>query len=291
MNKLELPETYKNTTVYGVECVLYDTHVEVKEPSGINKSISHNDFSNILNKTIESPTQMKKYLLPANCYSMAVGRDSVEFGCYYPGRLRTIAYQHRGSTALKKYNIPFPNIIITFSLRKDLENWRMSSARYFATSKTIGQLDCELIAMRNHQEQIWCLPLGNSYGDGRLCEGRNSMPRVFTNNFRGLNWYFAVLYTSPFNDDLGVLELKTPVRLEEWYKELEKHKEFPYELLHGGIKVSTSLNIARGIGDNEIILDQSPDMPDEEEFDEFEDDNDDEDNDDYENEDGEQEVR
>jgi hypothetical protein len=63
-------------------------------------------------------------------------------------------------------------------------------------------------------------------------------PRAFKDNFRGLDWHFAIVYSTPFNDDLGIhgTAASRPV-VSEWYKEIAKHKTFPYELMKHGKKV------------------------------------------------------
>ena len=150
--------------------------------------------------------------------------------CYYLGEVREVTFQN--GTEITKYKIPFPNIIITSKLAKTNQKWGNGSIRFYCTNKSIGQLPLTPIEGVDRNNGIWALAFPNMYNDGRMCYGQNSMPGGFIeNNFRGLDWYFKVLYTAPFNSDLHVPEINEAPR--NWIMSLSKLSKFPYEKLSG----------------------------------------------------------
>lgn len=240
MSEEQLPEGYEKYPVKSQDITLYTSHVEVKMPNGMVKAISLGDFISTLSKTVKQENTLNAILLPANCYTYGQSLTELKLACYYPGRLRKIKFyrKHSDSTTID-YVIPFPNIIISHSLKKRADTWEHQDARYFATSKTIGQLDRTFIWVENQLNQIWTLPFANIYTEGRLCQGQNSLPKIFKDqyNLRGLDWHFAVLYNSSFNEDLLVPSLPRSKKAEAWYKEISEYQAFPYELLKNGDKV------------------------------------------------------
>jgi hypothetical protein len=229
--------------VKGQEVVIFPTHVEVKMADGTVKCISTGDFSAVLTGTLQAEVQAASILLPANCYYWSQTLNDLKLSCYYPGRVRPITHIARDNSATgnakpAKYDIPFPNVVISHKFKRANDKWDWKESKYLATSKTIAQLPLTFLWNVEAEEQIWPLPVSNMYEDGRMCYGSNSIPRMFKDNFRGLDWHFAILYNSPFNDDLGVHGTASVRRsVTEWYKELAIHKTFPYELMKHGKKV------------------------------------------------------
>lgn len=138
----------------------------------------------------------------------------------------------RNIPTAQKFTIPFPNIIITHSLQKEGEDWRISDTRYLATHKGIGELPLDRFLERSDtSDGIWVLPLPNIYSEGRACFGENTMLYRFSKNFRGLDWYFKFLFSTPFNEDLQIRSLKTQHTVSEWIQYLSTQTEFPYDKL------------------------------------------------------------
>lgn len=230
--------------VRGQEVTIFPTHVEVKMENGSVKCISTADFAAVLAGTVQSEVESNALLLPANCYYWASGLTELKISCYYPGKIRQISHIARdgASRDVHKYDVPFPNIIISHKLKRMSDKWEWKDSRYLATSKTIAQLPLTFLWVPDHENQIWPIPFSNMYAEGNLCYGQNSVPRSFKENFRGLDWHFALLYSTPFNDDLGVHGTATVHRsISGWYDQLSGHKVFPYELMKHGKKVDPAI--------------------------------------------------
>jgi hypothetical protein len=252
-------KAYEHTDheVKGQEVTIFPTHAEVKMPSGSIKCISIADLTAALSSTLQDEIQSASLLLPANCYYWSQTVKDLKLSCYYPGRIRTI--MHVGydaedpSKTKKEYEIPFPNIIVSHKLARNGDKWEWKEARYLATSKSISQLPLTFLWAPESKEQLWAIPFTNTYAAGNLCYGSNSLPRQFRDNFRGIDWHFALLYSTPFNDDLGIPSTASgnwvPAK---WFKELSKHKVFPYELLKFGKKPIESKSTATNIFNVEI---------------------------------------
>lgn len=242
MSEEKLPDGYENYPVKCQEFTLYDSHVEFKLPNGTVRAITVGDFIGTLSRTLQQENHVKSTLLPANCYVIGQSVSEMQLSCYYPGRKRIVQfYRKHGDRTTVSYTIPFPNVIISHRMRKAGDGWEHQESRYWATSKTIGQLGNEVIWNRDELNQIWALPLANIYPDGKLCQGDNTLPKIFTDphNLRGLDWHFAVLYNSSFNEDLHLPSVAKARRAEVWYQELSEKDTFPYNLLKHGDKVQT----------------------------------------------------
>lgn len=251
--ELKVPEGYEGHKVKCQEFLLFDSHVELKLPNGMTKAISLGDFVTTLAKTMNHETSMKATLLPANCYIWGQTLTEMKLACYYPGKPRKVEWVNKHQSADQPkapltFEIPFPNIVISHVLKKRADAWEHSESRYFATSKPVSQLGNEIIWAADHKNQIWAPPLGNMYPDGRLCYGQNSLPRgPYRESFRGLDWHFAVLYISSFNNDLAVPSLAKAAHCSVWYESLAGQKVFPYEALIGGKKIGTGISTAQDI--------------------------------------------
>jgi hypothetical protein len=142
----------------------------------------------------------------------------------------------------RKYTVKTPNIIISHKLEKhNNKQWRTVGSRFFCTDKRSGALSKGLIWDQNPTNRVYLSPFPNTYAEGHMCYGGNSMPSHFQdNNLQGLNWYYQFLFESPFNNDLGLRSLKEEVVAQDWFKTLEtaakNNEPFPYEKLRGYTK-------------------------------------------------------
>jgi hypothetical protein len=247
----EVLEGYEGYKVLCQDVRIYDSHVEIKLPNGMTKTISIADFLTTLSKTVSQEDLLKMTLLPANCYIWGQSITEMRLACYYPGKLREVktTVSARGTS---DYTIPFPNIVVSHILKRHLDGWEHQHARYYATTKSIGQLENRFIWEKNELDGVWALPLPNIYPEGRLCHGANTLLRgPFRESFRGLDWYFAVLHNSPFNDDLVIPSLAKALRTTGYFTELSKHKTFPYEMLVNGKKLmAAGRSVAQDIMDD-----------------------------------------
>lgn len=210
---------------------LYSDYVELTLSNGVKKIITLADFKHALDKSLNIQTQLTNSYLPPNCYMLGRGLDSIVISCYYTGETREVEFNLERHSRPKKFKIPFPNIVITHRLNKANNKWNVTKTSFFATDRNIGQLPTTPIDVIDRRNGIWSLPLPNMYGDGRMCYGQNSMPSGFVDdNFKALDWYFKVLFSTPFNGDLHIPEVRsTP---ENWMEELSKCKVFPYYRLN-----------------------------------------------------------
>ena len=208
---------------------LYPTHVEAIV-NNINKTISLADFKEILDGLM-SATEVKlpAFQMPYGCYLFGMQGRTLQISCYYPAQKKTIIYQDGGRDE-KKFELPFPNVVINHSLKKEGEQWAVERTKYYCTSKNVPQLPDKPITSTDRSNDIFLIPVSNMYETADMCFGANAMPIRFNQNLRGLDYYYQVLFDAPYNNDLGVkaLGLSSP---REWYAEWAEMNEFPYDRL------------------------------------------------------------
>lgn len=214
--------------------VLFKTHMTTIV-DGLNKSISIADFRDFINSIVgEEESNVPPIALPFGCFMFNRSGEHLRINCYHKEVVANIVYDTRDSkSSKKKYTIPLPNIIISFNLKKVEDGlWQLLTAKYFSTPKTVTQLPDNIFMDNvNSDFGIYKLPISNMYSENKMCFGNNTMPVRFTNNLRGLDYYYQVLTKAPFNADLGINGLTTRYNPQSWYEFLDKKTEFPYELL------------------------------------------------------------
>jgi hypothetical protein len=204
---------------------LYENKVVVKDLKGLDKNISLLDFKVMLDSSLNiQSNQLVSFDLPVNCYHFGCSSTELIVLCYYPERVTEILYYD------KRIKIPFPNLIIHHKLRIKSPSWNVYDTNYFITNKTVPEIPSEFISFADPKKGIFSVPFSNFYGgDGKMCYGRNSMPFSFNQNLRALDWYYQVIFNSPFNDDLGIHGTRTRVSVSSWYNKLEGLNKFPYD--------------------------------------------------------------
>lgn len=213
---------------------IFEDHVRVKLDGGVEKIISVIDFRDIINRSLGrlEDERLEGFNLPSNVFYFAKSAGTVQVSCYYQSRTADILYHS------DKINVVLPNIIISHVLLKNGEkDWRVSSTKYFCTDFSVSRLPKTFINSVDRTQHIFVLPMSNTYREGNMCYGNNSMITRFTeNNLRGLDWYYQYLFESPFNDDLGIAAIGSS-DVKSWYRKLEalakEGKPFPYEMLTG----------------------------------------------------------
>jgi hypothetical protein len=208
--------------------IMHSTHVEFETPTGLMKALSFADFKCLIDKAVEATEIEEPILLPSNCYLISRAGDNMKLSCYYPAAIREIEFIRRVDGKPKKHTIPFPNMILNFLLTKSADKWIVKSVYYYCTDKKLSQLP--LRAVTTQDEGVWNSPMPNTFGDAHMCYGRNSMPSGFVDNFRGLDWYFSFLFSTPFNSDLNISCVKG-THPADWINELSGMTEFPYARL------------------------------------------------------------
>lgn len=210
---------------------LLDTHVECSLPGGIVKAISFSDFKAVIESVVSDSSEEPNLFLPSNCFVFSKSSTDIKLSCYYPGEKREVQYVKTRGGSASKMTIPFPNMIINFDLKNDNNRWVVANAQYLSTHKRLSQLP--LKRPKEGDEGVWIAPLPNTFGGGRMCYGNNSMPSGFTDNLRGLDWYFQFLFATPFNSDLSINSLKSSFSTSAWMEFLSECDEFPYDMLSG----------------------------------------------------------
>lgn len=210
---------------------IFDAFVEVEMSHGMKKTLSIHDYVSSLTSTIGVDEKVTPMFLPSNTYLASHSQTSMIIGCYFAEAKREIQYKPRGAASLKKIPIVFPNIVISHQLKRVGDEWHLKQSQFFATNKSLGELPMEFITKADYSKGIWPVPFTNTYDSGNMCYGGNTMPFVFKDNFRGMDWYYQFLYSTPFNDDLGVRSLKKSMSPAAWYDYLGKQDKFPYDML------------------------------------------------------------
>ena len=216
-----------------IPIMLHKTHATVSI-NGILKSVSIQDFKRITAAASgDEEEEIPPICLPYGCFMFNLSNGVIHMNCYYPERISKITYDRQDGKPPVEFEVPFPNVILYFSLSQQPENsWSVTEARYFSTTKTVTQLeDTSFIDGISTADGIYRLPVSNMYSGNSMCFGRNTMPVKFTNNLRGLDYYYQILSIAPFNQDLGINGISSRYAPYDWFKFLHKKEKFPYDLL------------------------------------------------------------
>ncbi|HET8686720.1 MAG TPA: hypothetical protein VFM18_08655 [Methanosarcina sp.] len=218
--------------VDSVPFTLLDNCVKINV-KGVDKYISLDTFLEILDKSIAANRQVRteELFLPSNTYYLGRSAGKIMLTCYYAGGVRNVKYFDADRPSV------VPNIIVSYLVNTTGDIWKVSSAKYFCTDLPPSRLPRRFITSESHSERIFGIPFSNHYGEGRMCYGNNVMPVSFPNgNLRGLDYYYQFLFTSPFNDDLGVRAVAGH-SVSGWYSKIAKIASeggsFPYDQLRG----------------------------------------------------------
>lgn len=216
-----------------IPAILYPTHVATII-NGVSKSISISDFKNILSSVSsgDEGTTVPPMALPFGCFLFNRTGDSLYLNCYY-NEVNAKVFFNSGSRCKEEYLIPIPNVIISFILKKvDNTYWQVDQVKYYSTDKSVTQLpEDKFLDLVKPSIGMYKLPMPNMYGDNRMCFGGNTMPVRFTNNLRGLDYYYQILTQAPFNGDLSINGLTSSYSARGWLDYLQDEQKFPYHLL------------------------------------------------------------
>jgi len=209
---------------------------------GAEKFISYQAFYGILKARVsrEDSTEsgLKGFSLPRNCTWIGKDSENLEVNFYYPECVREITYHDT------KMKVVMPNLIIYHKLRKfSASEYEIVLTRYFCTDLSGRFIPKDKISCVDSRARIFLSPFSNTYEQGHMCYGYNTLPkRVSETNLRPLDGFYEFLFNSPFNDDLGIRALARSTDVGTWYRSLEKlaneGKPFPYSKLRGWISQS-----------------------------------------------------
>ncbi len=242
LTELASQSSYKET-VDAVPVLLLKDFVEVEISKNVKKQIGYKEFREILGRGINDTTDVKieGLLPPSNLIFLSQTAKQVRLNCYYSSAVRDMLY---GS---QKLRIVTPNVIISHTLNKDGEDWVLANTMYFSTDNPISKLPRTFISQVSNRDRIYYHAMSNTYDLGNMCYGGNAMPSRFKdNNLRGLDYYFNFLWTTPFNDDLGIRGASYD-SVRGWYRllaDLAKEKKgYPYDKLRGWTKHPDGITI------------------------------------------------
>ena len=230
-----------------IKASLYDTYVELETNPGQKKLIDYTSFKTIINNICKSENSVeitKGLLPPSNMIFLSQSSDEMCINCYYPEGIKPLQFDAQGGNPEKRYtkmDIIVPNIILSVSFKKDTNtgDWLVSGVHYLCTPTPVSKLPNSFIRTPDRANNIFVLPMSNTYDNGNMCYGSNQMPARFRDgNLRGIDWYYRYLWESPFNSDLGIIAIGSEMSPTNWYKLLnkiasEKDPVFPYNKLKG----------------------------------------------------------
>lgn len=225
-------------SVSGITALLLEDCVVLDFGNDFTKTVSYADFVVSLDRLVnkeEADTKGKQYFLAPGLFYMNFTKTHLEVCLYYPECTRQVKYLTHNRVSV------VPNIVITHKLVKRSEtNYSVIDTRYMATNKQLSELPRAFL--QPGQNGLALLPFTNVYSDGRLCYGSNvRISEINLPDLRPLNWYYEVLFISPFNNDLGVPGLTNTARstysVADWFRMLADkaadNAKFPYEFLSG----------------------------------------------------------
>ncbi len=236
----------------GIPMIMFKDHVEVTLDKGVKRQISYQGLKELVDRSInvkEVVHQVEGMSLPSNIFFLSQSATELRMCCYYPGGNRDMFYNE------EKIHIVAPNIVISHTLRRESKDWIVSSSYFMCTDLPVSKLPKTFIAGPDASKGIYILPMSNTYPEGKMCYGGNSMPARFKDNqFRGLDWYFKFLWETPFNSDLGIRAIGSVLDPHSWYKLLGKlakeNKGFPYCDLYNWRKMEGAVESVSAIPSN-----------------------------------------
>lgn len=226
--------------VDGITVDLLQDAVRLHLGKGFEKLVSYEDFIDTISKLMDKNKEidkLSKLWLPPGVFYLAMSSRKMEIACYYPECQRDLTYHARNATKAITRKSVIPNILISHVLTKDKgDTWGVSDTRYFCTDKPLQELARKCYFSLN--DGLSLMPFTNTYTNGRLCYGQNvRTSQVTVPDMRGLHWYYEMLFTTPFNDDLGINAISyANITVPTWYQLLAnlaiENKPFPYDKLN-----------------------------------------------------------
>lgn len=238
------PEVIKAKTppgfeTQGISAQLLEEYVVVEYQPGMFKNISYLDFFNTLKGLVtnEKPTlATTSYMLPTGCFYIEVTENNkIQMSCYYPECKREIKFTGNPAGLFKEI-CAIPNIIISSTLHIEKGNvYKVGDIKYMSTRLTLPEIPRKIVT--NADRGMGLLPFTNVYDNGRLCFGSATVVHSVTlPDLRPMHGLYELLFSSSFNNDLGLYALKNPPSRADyiqWYKKLAKcakdNVSFPYD--------------------------------------------------------------
>jgi hypothetical protein len=232
-----------SNSFYTQSAVFMNEAVKIVSNNGMEKYISYEDFLKAIGSSIgdvDSGSSGTPFNLPSNVFFFSVSTSEIRINTYYTSRISTLKFINPRDYKTKTFDILMPNLVLAIVLKAGTtkNSWKVTSSKYFCTDLPVNKLPKTFINQTNSTDRVYLLPMSNTYREGNMCFGGNSMPiNMADNNLRSLDWYYQYLWESPFNCDLGIAALSRSMEVPAWYdllkKRVENSEPFPYNLLSG----------------------------------------------------------
>lgn len=212
-----------------IDARLYPDFVEAVVGSQ-RRVVTYEDFTSLLNSFVTSGTNEEtSFSLPSSCIYLNKTGSELKAMMYYPEQRHDVKLVNQ-----EFKSVVFPNVLVTCYFRKEGGPlYVISQVRYFATNRSEGQVPKEFLSNPDPERGFIALPMPNMYSGGNMCFGRNSqIPPVDGFNLRGMDWYYQLLYRSPFNNDLSIPGVGR--QCSSWLRTLSEAPSFPYSKFHFG---------------------------------------------------------
>jgi hypothetical protein len=237
----ELPEVKKKeeepiVEMEGITADFLQESIRLHLGNDYFKYVSYEDFLSILAALVgeEASGQVAQPIwFPPGVFFFSRNALTVRISMYYPECVREVMYgTHRRKSII-------PNIIISHDLKiTGSDRLKSVNTIYLTTNKVLSELPRKFYNSPN-DPGMSTMPFGNCYTDGRLCFGSNVKIVDFTlPDLRPLHWYYDMLFTTPFNNDLTIHALRSDKYRgypDTWYTYLAdlaiKGSSFPYKEL------------------------------------------------------------
>jgi len=234
----EFIESFDNANptvpLQGVSVDFLDGLVRVYLPGGRTKLVCYQDFLQeavlLLGDAKKEPATV--WQLPNNLFYFSTSETEIRISFYYPEGVRDIAY-----FADRRPRV-HPNIVISHILTRanSSKNWKITQTRFLCTNLSRGALPLKFYERPGGSVAL--LPFTNVYESGNLCYGNNIVTREFKgSDLKGLHSHYEVLFSAPFNNDLGInaLRPRSSYSVADWFEHLaelaQEGRSFPYNKL------------------------------------------------------------
>jgi len=242
-----IPPGDKESNVQAVSLDILQECVRLNFNNGFSKLVSFENLIDTLSEAIgkdKKSVNLESLSLPKGVFFMESNSSSMNLACFYEGGVRDVNFNGQ---VLKRI---VPNVILYFKLFKGKAEgeWIHSSTTYFCTDSSLTDVPREFINKVSSSNRIFLLPFPNMYAEGAMCTGQNQLPKNFVKgDLRPLQWHFDMVWTSPFNYDLGIRALRENSKfadghrgIEQWFVHLAEiakteDPQFPFKELRGWI--------------------------------------------------------
>lgn len=232
-NVMEIPRN-------AIGIVLHQDRAQVNI-EGVTKNVDHLTLRDVISQNIQSAqggqvsTSIVPFQIPTGTFVFGREGNRIEMATYNPGANQKVGF-HNGGSRPSEYEIPFPNVVITFVLELKNGKWVVDTSRtvFMCTHLSASQMPNK-IPVVDPSAGFHPLALPNMHSNNLPCYGSASINTAYDNDLRGLHSFFRFLVDVPFNCDLSIpgAHINSP---REWMNflrdEAKAGRGFPYKHLN-----------------------------------------------------------